>query len=187
MLNWLALHYHDIMTIITTQRLIIRHFKEEDAAAFRLPLHHVLLCFKDEKLHSLAEAEVDVAKRASDPTQFAVCLNETDTLIGHLLRTIATSQTAIRSVGWHFNQRFEHQGYASESVAALFDYLFKVKGARRLYAVEDYNYSPQKLCERLLMRREGCFKEFVSFENEEGKARYDDTYIYALLHKEWTK
>ncbi|EKK0516051.1 TPA: GNAT family N-acetyltransferase, partial [Klebsiella pneumoniae] len=23
--------------------------------------------------------------------------------------------------------------------------------------------------------------------NEEGKARYDDTYIYALLHKEWTK
>lgn len=45
----------------------------------------------------------------------------------------------------------------------------------------------QKLCERLHMRREGCFKEFVSFENEEGKARYDDTYIYALLHKEWTK
>ncbi|EOY2761125.1 TPA: GNAT family N-acetyltransferase, partial [Klebsiella pneumoniae] len=47
------------MTIITTQRLIIRHFKEEDAAALfdylsspRTP------CFKDEKLHSLAEAEV---------------------------------------------------------------------------------------------------------------------------------
>lgn len=68
-----------------------------------------------------------MAKRASDPTQFAVCLKETDTLIGHLLRTIATNQTTIRSVGWHFNQRFEHQGYASESVAVLFDYLFKVK------------------------------------------------------------
>ena len=127
------------MTIITTQRLIIRHFKEEDAAAlFNYLSSPRTPCFKDEKLHSLAEAEVDVAKRASDPTQF--------------------------------------------------DYLFKVKGARRLYAwVEDYNYSSQKLCERLLMRREGCFKEFVSFENEEGKARYDDTYIYALLHKEWTK
>ena len=83
------------MTIITTQRLIIRHFKEEDAAALfdylsspRTP------CFKDEKLHSLAEAEVDVAKRASDPAQFAVCLKETDTLIGLFLRTIATNQTA---------------------------------------------------------------------------------------------
>ena len=31
------------------------------------------------------------------------------------------------------------------------------------------------------------FKEFVSFENEEGKERYDDTYIYALLQKEWVK
>ncbi|MDK6675910.1 GNAT family protein [Klebsiella pneumoniae] len=146
-------------------------------------------CFKDEKLHSLAEAEVDVAKRASDPTQFAVCLKETDTLIGHLFADNSNEpDNNTWSVGWHFNQRFEHQGYASESVAALFDYLFKVKGARRLYAwVEDYNYSSQKLCERLLMRREGCFKEFVSFENEEGKARYDDTYIYALLHKEWTK
>ncbi|HBR2885697.1 TPA: GNAT family N-acetyltransferase [Klebsiella pneumoniae] len=132
---------------------------------------------------------VDVAKRASDPTQFAVCLNETDTLIGHLFADNSNEPDSNTwSVGWHFNQRFEHQGYASESVAALFDYLFKVKGARRLYAwVEDYNYSSQKLCERLLMRREGCFKEFVSFENEEGKARYDDTYIYALLHKEWTK
>lgn len=178
------------MTIITTQRLIIRHFKEEDAAALfdylsspRTP------CFKDEKLHSLAEAEVDVAKRASDPTQFAVCLKETDTLIGHLFADNSNEpDNNTWSVGWHFNQRFEHQGYASESVAALFDYLFKVKGARRLYAwVEDYNYSSQKLRERLLMRREGCFKEFVSFENEEGKARYDDTYIYALLHKEWTK
>lgn len=73
------------MNIIATQRLLIRPFKGEDAAALfdylsspRVP------CFLDEKLHSLAEAEVDVAKRATDPTQFAVCLKETDTLIGHL-------------------------------------------------------------------------------------------------------
>lgn len=113
------------MTIITTQRLIIRHFKEEDAAALfdylsspRTP------CFKDEKLHSLAEAEVDVAKRASDPTQFAVCLNETDTLIGHLLRTIATSQTAIPVSRLAFNQRFEHQDMqASQLLHCLIIYL----------------------------------------------------------------
>ena len=72
------------MNIIVTQRLIIRPFKAEDAAALfdylsspRAP------CFNDEKLHSLAEAESDVAKRATDPAQFAVCLKETDTLIGH--------------------------------------------------------------------------------------------------------
>lgn len=113
------------MTIITTQRLIIRHFKEEDAAAlFNYLSSPRTPCFKDEKLHSLAEAEVDVAKRASDPTQFAVCLKETDTLIGHLFADNSNEpDNNTWSVGWHFNQRFEHQGYASESVAALFDYL----------------------------------------------------------------
>ncbi len=52
------------MNIIVTQRLIIRPFKAEDAAALfdylsspRAP------CFKDEKLHSLAEAKSDVAIR----------------------------------------------------------------------------------------------------------------------------
>ena len=70
---------------------------------------------------------------------------------------------------WHMGENKESQ---PQNVG--FDDLFKVKGARRLYAwVEDYNYSSQKLCERLLMRREGCFKEFVSFENEEGKARHE--------------
>ncbi|WP_227658068.1 GNAT family N-acetyltransferase [Klebsiella pneumoniae] len=82
-----------------------------------------------------------MAKRASDPTQFAVCLKRNRYVNRTSFADIATNQTTIPSVGWHFNQRFEHQGYASESVAALFDYLFKVKGARRLYAwVEDYNY-----------------------------------------------
>ncbi len=143
------------MTIITTQRLIIRHFKEEDAAAlFNYLSSPRTPCFKDEKLHSLAEAEVDVAKRASDPTQFAVCLKETDTLIGHLFADNSNEpDNNTWSVGWHFNQRFEHQGYASESVAALFDYLFKVKGARRLYAgwkiiiTPLKNYASDYLCD----------------------------------------
>ena len=178
------------MNVIFTKRLIIRPFKEKDAAALfdylstpRVP------CFNEEKLHSIAEAEAEVTKRASEPGQFAVCLKETDELIGHLFADNSNEPDSNTwSVGWHFNQSYERQGYASESVAALFDYLFKVKDARRLYAwVEVFNLASQKLCERLHMRNEGCFKEFVSFENEDGKARYDDTYIYALLHKEWTK
>ncbi len=80
------------------------------------------------------------------------------------------------------------QGFAIQSATALFQYLFNEKDARRLYAwVEDYNLASQKLCERLHMRREGCFKEFVSFERENGEKRYDNTYIYALLKKEWVQ
>ena len=58
---------------------------------------------------------------------------------------------------------------------------------RRIYAyVEDYNLSSQLLCEKLGMRREGLFKEFVSFVNDEdGVPIYENTMQYAILKKEW--
>ena len=60
-------------------------------------------------------------------------------------------------------------------------------GARRVYAyTEDYNLSCQKLLEKLGFRREGLYKEFVSFVNDElGNPVYENTYEYAVLKKEW--
>ncbi|MEZ5701249.1 MAG: GNAT family protein [Burkholderiaceae bacterium] len=59
--------------------------------------------------------------------------------------------------------------------------------ARRLYAyVEDTNLASQKLCERLGMRREGLFMEFVTFKNDaQGAPIYENTMQYALLRHEW--
>lgn len=67
------------------------------------------------------------------------------------------------------------------------DYLFNKKGARRIYAyTEDYNIPSQKLCEKLGMRREGMFIEFVSFVNDEdGNPIYENTIQYAIIKKEW--
>lgn len=176
------------MIITTTPRLIIRSFAGRDAAALfdylsspRAP------CFYDDKLSSLVEAKEEANKRAHDVSQFAVCLKDTDELIGHLFadnREEPDQNTWC--VGWHFNSRYEGQGFATESVAALFDYLFSQKEARRLYAyVEDYNLASQRLCMRLRMRQEGCFREFVSFVMEDGEKKYDNTFVYALLKKEW--
>ena len=45
------------------------------------------------------------------------------------------------------NPEYHGKGYAYESAHAFFDYLFKEKGARRIYAyTEDYNVPSQKLC-----------------------------------------
>lgn len=176
------------MILITTPRLIIRTFKHKDAPALydylsspRTP------CFHDEKLNSLEDAIEEIDRRSRDTTQLAVCLKESDELIGHLFADNREEpDTNTWSVGWHFNQRYEGQGYATESVTALFRFLFTQKDARRLYAyVEDYNLASQKLCARLHMRQEGCFKEFVTFTQDGGERRYDDTFIYAILKKEW--
>lgn len=85
------------------------------------------------------------------------------------------------------NGDYQGKGYAYEAAHAFFDYLFHRKGARRIYAfTEDYNLSSQNLCKKLGMRREGLFKEFVTFvTNPDGTPRYESTVQYAILKKEW--
>ena len=88
---------------------------------------------------------------------------------------------------WMLNLAYAGKGYAYEAARAFFDYLFREKGARRIYAyTEDYNLPSQRLCEKLGMRREGLFREFVSFvKNPDGTPLYENTYQYAILKKEW--
>ncbi len=62
-----------------------------------------------------------------------------------------------------------------------------MKQARRLYAyVEEDNAASRRLCERLGMRPEGLFKEFISFrQDDKGTPVFENTLQYALLRKEW--
>lgn len=91
------------------------------------------------------------------------------------------------SLGWNFSADFVGQGFASEAAWALFAYLFTVRQARWLYVyVEDHNAASRRLRERLEMRQEGLFLEFVSFEADcNGEPAYENTMQYAILRKEW--
>ena len=114
-----------------------------------------------------------------------MCLNETGKVIGEIFYVKEEPDTY--SVGWNFNEQFHGKGYASESAQAFIDYLFDKDDARRVYAyVEVDNFASQKLCERLGLRQEGYFVEFISFiKNEDGTPKYEDTLQYAILKKEW--
>ena len=63
---------------------------------------------------------------------------------------------------------------------------FSEADAADVYYTEDYNLSSQHLCEKLGMRREGVFLEFISFvKNPDGTPRYENTVQYAILKQEW--
>ncbi|WP_280137631.1 GNAT family protein [Aureimonas sp. Leaf324] len=78
-------------------------------------------------------------------------------------------------------------GLAYEAAQALFRHLFEDRGARRLYAYVEVDNAPsRRLCEKLGMRHEGTFVEFVTFTNgPDGAPVYEDTMQYALLSREW--
>ena len=171
---------------IETKRLLLRPFQEEDAEDMLGYLEHPTVnCFMDMALSSLEEARAEAQKRSKELNYlFAIVLKENGKVIGEIE---AYPEEDTFSPCWMLNPAYQGKGYAFEAAFAFFDYLFSEKGARRIYAyTEDYNLSSQHLCEKLGMRKEGCFKEFISFvKNPDGTPKYENTLQYAILKKEW--
>lgn len=180
--------------MIKTERLILRPFLEIDADDLFLYLREPLVpCFACMQIHSYEEAKEEARKRAENPEYyFAIVLKDTGKVIGEINahKESDTPDAAVFDTFnpcWMLHKEYHGNGYAYEAAYAFFEYLFYEKGARRIYAyTEDYNISSQKLCEKLGMRREGLFQEFVSFvKDEEGNPIYENTMQYAILRREW--
>ena len=179
--------------MIETERLILRPFVESDAADVVEYLHQPAVhCFYSMKLDSLEVAKAEMKKRAKDEYYLAIVLTESGKVIGEIFGhpegTGPEDETLDTfSPCWMLNLDYGGKGYAYEAAHAYFDYLFNQKGIRRIYAyTEDYNVPSQRLCERLGMRREGLFLDFVSFiNNPDGTPHYENTVQYAILKREW--
>ena len=182
--------------IIETERLVLRPFAEADAAdAYEYlhePMVHCFACMKTETMEDARKAVLDRAKAGE--YYFAITLKENGKVIGEIDAMPETAapdeKNAVLdtfSPCWMLGSEYHGKGYAHEAARAFCDYLFNEKGARRIYGyTEDYKVASQKLCEKLGMRREGVFKEFVTFVNDEnGNPIYENTYQYAILKKEW--
>lgn len=179
--------------MIETERLVLRQFQESDAEDVFEYLHQPAVhCFYNMKLDSLEDAKAEMKKRAENDLYFAIVLKESNKVIGELFSfaegTDPESEVMDNySPCWMLNLAYSSKGYAYEAAHAYFDYLFNERGARRIYAyTEDTNLPSQHLCERLGMRREGLFLEFVSFiNNPDGTPMYENTVQYAILKREW--
>ena len=182
--------------MLETERLILRPFLESDAGDVLEYLREPAVnCFASMRLCSLEAARAEMLKRMPETEYyFAIVLKDSSKVIGEISAYPEYSEphdTASAmdtfSPCWMLNRSYQGKGYAYEAARAFFAYLFREKGARRIYAyTEDDNLPSQRLCERLGMRREGLFLEFVSFVNyPDGSPRYENTVQYAILRKEW--
>ena len=179
--------------MIETERLILRPFVETDYLdVFEYQKEPLVNCFACMKLNSLEEAKTETMKKTSDSEfTFAIVLKENGKVIGEIFAhpeaDHANEVADTYSPCWMLNKDYHGKGYGYEAAKGVLDYLFNEKGARRIYAyTEDYNIASQKVCEKLGMRREGLFKEFISFVNDsDGNPIYENTYQYAILKKEW--
>ncbi len=181
--------------MIETQRLILRAFTEDDAEDVLAYLGEpAARCFACMRLETIGAAREEMKRRSGDEYYFAIELKGSGRVIGEIFAQpegTAPEDSVLDTFSpcWMLNLEYARQGYAYEAARAFFDYLFEQKGARRIYAyTEEDNLPSRRLCERLGMRREGLFVEFVTFvDGPDGKPRYENTIQYAVLKREWEK
>ena len=182
--------------MLKTERLLLRPFRPEDAAdVYEYLKAPMVRCFAAMKTDSPEAARRAVQERAAKSEFcFAIVCKDTGRVIGEIEALPESSAPDRKDAAkdtfspcWMLHPDRHGKGYAFEAAEAFFDYLFRQKGARRIYAyTEDYNLPSQRLCEKLGMRREGLFREFVTFVNDEnGNPIYENTMQYAILKSEW--
>lgn len=174
------------MEQLYSERLIIRRFHCDDwEDLYEYLSDKEVVKFEPYNVFTKEQAMNEALKREHDNTFFAVCLKESEKLIGNLY--LAKTEYDSWEFRYVFNKKYQGKGYATESAITLLDYAFSNLGVRRITATcNPKNDASWKLLERLNLRREGLLLQNIYFEkNSEGEPIWLDTYLYAILKSEW--
>jgi RimJ/RimL family protein N-acetyltransferase len=102
-------------------------------------------------------------------------------VIGDVFFAIKSTANSTAEIGWILSPDFSGHGYMTEAASAVLAIAFGDLGLHRVYAnLDARNETSAALCERLGMRKEAHFLEDTWFKGEWG-----DTWIYAILGREW--
>jgi aminoglycoside 6'-N-acetyltransferase len=177
-------------SVLLSQRLTIRRFKADDAAAFAAYRSdpHVARYQAWEAPYSIERAIrfIESLEGASPGVpgswfQFAVALNPTDLLIGDCGLCPTRRDPSHAELGFTFAKAYQGKGYASEAVRRLMEYAFTSLALRRVFAITQIqNSAANRLLKRIGFEWKGHFTEESSDKSDAA-----DEYIYELLREDW--
>jgi len=182
--------------MIETTHLILRPFEKTDSEdLFEILRGPLINCFKCMEVKTMLDTKKALEERIKERKYyFAVCLKDSGKVIGEICAhpesmSPEDDMKDTFSPCWLLHPQYRGQGLMYEAACAYFNFLFDHRNARRIYIyTEDYNIACQRLSEKLGMRKEGIFKEFVSFvKDENGNPIYENTMQYAILRSEWNE
>lgn len=178
------------MVLLKSPRLRLRPFQEADLATFATYRSEpeVARYQSWNAPYSLEQAQAfyEELLRQQPGTpgawyQLAVERLEQSGMIGDCYFYVLRNDPRQAEIGFTFAPQHQGQGYATEAVRCLLEYLFGELQLHRVTATCDAENLPSaRLLERLGMRREGHFVENIWF-----KGAWGSEYLYALLQREW--
>jgi RimJ/RimL family protein N-acetyltransferase len=113
--------------------------------------------------------------------QLAICKNDSEELIGDCGLHFLKDNTSQVEIGITLKREHRGCGYATETLALVFKYVFgDLKKHRIVASVDPNNLASIRLLERMKMRKEAHFIESMWFRD-----RWCDDIVYAMLAREW--
>ncbi|MEV6282115.1 GNAT family protein [Kribbella sp. NPDC051770] len=174
--------------ILATERLVLRRFTEDDAAALSAyrSVPEVARYQSWDAPFSLEQAVETVRSYAEGdpdaPGWFQYAIDLDGVLIGDIGLHLADNLQQAE-LGFTLAPAYQGQGYAAEAVGALLDRLFTEKNLHRVSAECDArNDASARLLERLGFEREGLRRAASWWKGE-----WTDDLLFGRLHPDWPR
>lgn len=177
------------MLPLYSPRLVLRRFTEADLAPFMAYRNDPAVaqyqswegCSQEAAASLIREQQTQEPGRPGEWFQIAIAKKEQGVLLGDCALHVHSPDARQATIGVSLAQENQGQGFATEALTCLLDYLFLQRQLHRVVADTDpQNISSWSLLERLGMRREGHLLQSLWF-----KGTWVDEYQYAILRAEW--
>jgi RimJ/RimL family protein N-acetyltransferase len=113
--------------------------------------------------------------------QLVIIEKSTNKIIGDIGIHFIDSDNFQSEIGCTLSKEYQGKGFATETMRATVDYLFKKLYKHRIVtSIDPQNIDSIKLVERIGFRKEGHFKESLLIDG-----KWVDDIVYALLDREW--
>lgn len=125
-----------------------------------------------------------ISKQINEPGtwfQLVIIEKKTQKIVGDLGIHFFDNPNKQVEIGCTLNKDFQDKGYATESIKAVIDYLFKKLNKHRIIAsIDPDNKKSIRFFERVGFRKEAHFVESLLMNG-----KWVDDLIYALIEKDW--
>lgn len=141
--------------ILETERLYLRRMSENDFNSLCKILQDEEVmyayehAFSDEEVQNWLDRQLDRYNRYGFGL-WAVCLKETDEMIGQCGLTMQPCLDAeVLEIGYLFQKKYWHRGYAIEAASGCKKYAFEILKADEVYSIiRDNNIASQNVAKR---------------------------------------
>jgi RimJ/RimL family protein N-acetyltransferase len=174
---------------LTTDRLLLREFVQDDWPAVlayqKKPEYLRYYEWTDRSAQDVRDfVNMFLGQQQANPRikfQLATTLKPTGKLIGSCGIRMKSAVSHEADLGFELDPQYWGRGYATEAARAFVNFGFTELRLHRIWSwcIAD-NQGSSRVLEKLGMRCEGTLRE-----NEYFKDQWWDTFIYAILDREW--